>query len=231
MKIGILQPSYLPWLGFFEQMIKCDIFVYLDDVQYTKNDWRNRNRIKTMDSFQWLTVPVSYKFGQKIREVTINNTYPWKRKQINALRTWYNKSRYYNDYIEDVRQILKREWTYIVDLDIEFIRWLNKKLNITTKTISSSEISTNSHDKQYRLIEICKVLDCDCFYEGESGRNYIDVELFKSQGIAVEFQRYQHPKYPQLWGEFVPYLSVIDLMFNNGPESLDYVIGRKGIIQ
>ena len=87
MKVVILQPGYLHWLGFFEQMSRCDVFVYFDDVQYTKNDWRNRNRIKTKDGIQWLTVPVSYKFGQEIRDVAINNTYPWKRKHIHALRT------------------------------------------------------------------------------------------------------------------------------------------------
>jgi len=228
MRVGILQPGYLPWLGFFEQMSRCDVFVYLDDVQYTKNDWRNRNRIKTKDGIQWLTVPVSYKFGQKIRDVTINNTYPWKRKHIHALRMWYSKSKFFSVYSEEIEQILKREWTYLVDLDIEVTRWLIKKLGITTKTVLSSGLSTTTNDKQYRLVEICKALDCDYFYEGKSGQNYINTEFFKANGITIEFQDYQHPQYPQLWGEFVPYLSAIDLLFNVGPESPDYIIGKKG---
>jgi len=227
MKIGILQPGYLPWLGFFEQMSRCDVFVYLDDVQYTKNDWRNRNRIKTKDGIQWLTVPVSYKFGQKIRDVAINNTYPWKRKHIHALRMWYGKSKFFSVYSEEIEQILKREWTYIVDLDIEVTRWLMKKLGITTKTILSSGLSIDIKNQQYRLVEICQALGCDYFYEGKSGQNYIDIEFFKAHGITIEFQDYQHPQYPQLWGEFVPYLSAIDLLFNVGSESLDYIIGKK----
>ena len=223
MKIGILQPGYLPWLGYFEQLSQCDIFVHLDDVQYTKNDWRNRNRIKTKAGVQWLTVPVSYHFGQNITEVILNRSMVWSRKHIGTLRTWYGKSPFFNIYFQELEDILSKDWTYLVDLDLELIRWLMTKLGICVKTFRSSQLSLASHDRQVRLIEICKILECDHFYEGESGRNYIDAGLFQAHGITVEFQEYKHPYYNQQWSNeqgFISHLSVIDLLFNHGTDSL-----------
>ena len=233
MKVGILQPGYIPWLGFFEQVSRCDVFVYLDDVQYIKNDWRNRNRIKTKDGIQWLTVPVSYKFGQKINEVRINKSYQWSKKHINALKTWYGKSKFFEVYDEEIERILRKEWTYLVDLDIEFTGWFVEKLGIRAKTVLSSEISVkNIKDKQQRLIEICKTLGCNYFYEGCSGQNYVDTELFSASGITVEFQDFHHPYYNQLWQEeqgFISHLSIVDLLFNYGNESLAIITGEKVI--
>jgi hypothetical protein len=231
-RVVILQPSYLPWLGFFEQMYVCDIFVYLNDVQYTKNDWRNRNRIKTREGMQWLTVPVSFQFGQKINEVPINNSYPWYKKHFQALKTWYGKSEYFNIYSEELKEILYKERTYLEELDIELTQWMIKKLGLNPKTVLSSDLSVSPGDRQFRLIEICKALGCDYFYEGKSGQNYIDIKLFKSHGIMVEFQNYHHPYYNQLWLKeqgFVSHLSAIDLLFNHGPDSLSILTGRKVI--
>ncbi len=231
-RIGILQPAYLPWLGFFEQMSRCDIFVFLDDVQYTKNDWRNRNRVKTKEGLQWLTVPIIYKSGQKIKDVRIHNSFPWFKKHLQAMKTWYSKSKFFKNYVEELDDLLKRRWIFLVDLDIDLTQWTMKKLGLTPKLILSSELSINNRDKQLRLIEICNTLNCSYFYEGISGQNYIEVDLFKNHEITVEFQDYHHPYHNQLWLKeqgFISHLSIIDLLFNHGPESLSILTGQQVI--
>lgn len=229
-KAVILQPAYLPWLGFFKQMYICDIFVYLDNVQYTKNDWRNRNRIKTKSGIQWLSVPVSFKFGQKINEVRINNSYPWHKKHFQALKTWYGKSSFFNIYSEELEQILYKKRTYLIELDIELTQWLIEKIGLNSKIVLSSDLSIDSKDRQLRLIEMCKALNCDFFYEGKSGKNYIDEKLFESHGITVKFQDFHHPYYNQLWLKeqgFITHLSIIDLLLNHGSDSLAILTGQK----
>lgn len=231
-RIGILQPGYIPWLGFFEQMYKSDIFVYLDDVQYTKNDWRNRNRIKTKDGIQWLTIPIKYKFGLKINEVKINNEIDWSRKHIQAIKTWYGRSKYYGEYILELEDILNSQWENISTLDIVLIEWIAKKIGINCKTVLSSKMEVTIEDKQMRIIKICQDLGSDIFYEGRSGQNYIDTNKFESNGIKIEFQAYEHPYYYQMYTKeqgFVSHLSTIDLLFNHGKESLDILVGNNVI--
>ena len=231
--IVILQPSYLPWLGYFEQISRCDVFVYLDDVQYTKNDWRNRNRIKKKDGAQWLTVPVSFQFGQKINETCIDKSKPWQKKHLQALKTWYGKSKFFPAYFEELQSILHENWSYLVDLDVALTQWVMEKLRLQPKIIFSSQLSIRSSDSQLRLIEICKNMNRTFFYEGKSGQDYIDTELFKNNGIHIAFQDYKHPYYNQLWIKeqgFISHLSIIDLLFNHGPESLAILTGKK-IIQ
>lgn len=225
----ILQPGYLPWLGFFEQMSRADVFVYLDDVQYTKNDWRNRNRIKTKDGTQWLTVPVSFQFGQRINEVPVNQASPWARRQIQALHSWYQRAPFFERYMPGLTAILDRRQTLLVDLDIELTTWLQAQLGLPVATQRSSGLRIASTDRQMRLIEICRALGCDAFYEGRAGMNYMDAALFQEHGVTVEFQDYAHPHYRQLWTReqgFISHLSIVDLLFNHGPESLKILTGQ-----
>lgn len=233
-RAAILQPGYLPWLGLLEQMSKADVFVFLDDVQYTKNDWRNRNRIKTRDGCQWLTVPVSYQFGQEIRAVRVNNSTPWARKHLQALQTWYGKSQYYAQYSDELAGILKARHDLLAELDIELTLWLRRQLGIVTPCTRASELKVHCDDRQLRLIQICKTLGCNSFYEGKSGRNYIDSTMFEREGIAIEFQEYTHPYYRQLWSPeqgFISHLSAIDLLFNHGPGSLAILTGKENVVR
>ncbi len=225
----ILQPGYLPWLGFFEQMSRADVFVYLDDVQYTKNDWRNRNRIKTKDGTQWLTVPVSFQFGQRINEVTIDHASPWARRQVQALHSWYARAPYFERYIAELTVILNRRHALLVDLDIELTAWLQAQLGLPAATLRSSELGVTQADRQMRLIDICRALGCDTFYEGRAGMDYIDTALFEAHGVTVEFQDYAHPQYRQLWTQeqgFISHLCILDLLFNHGPDALAILTGR-----
>ena len=221
MKIGILQPGYLPWLGFFEQMHSTDLFVILDDVQYDKKSWRNRNKIRTKDGWIWLTVPVITKgaFSQKTKDVMINNDIPWQRKHLKSLETNYKKASYYKDYMVFFQELYSKKWEYLVELDMAIIQFIKEQLNITTKlTFSSSlEVSGNKNEK---ILNICKKVGAAALYDGASAENFIDKNLFSKEGVALEFQQYNHPVYPQLFQPFIPYMSVIDLLFNCGQQSL-----------
>jgi len=227
MIIGILQPGYLPWLGFFEQMYKSDVFVIYDDVQYDKEGWRNRNRIKTANGVQWMTVPVLFKLSANpmITEIKIDNKVNWRRKHLASIRQNYSSSPYYKDYIELFEDAYSRNWGFLIDLDMFLIRGLNKNLGMEDKKIVQSSTLNIKGDRMERLINLCKFFEADTFYEGISGKNYIEGDLFRQNGIRIEYQNYRHPVYRQLFGEFVPYLSVVDILFNHGKESLAIITG------
>lgn len=227
MRVGILQPGYLPWLGFFEQVYRSDVFVLYDDVQFDKNSWRNRNRIKTPDGPLWLTVPVSHRghTSQTLLETRIAENNRWSRKHFTTLKTYYGKAPYWHRYSEGLAKIYERKWAFLVDLDIALTTYLLGELGITTPILRSSELGI-AGEKTDRLIAICNALEADVFYEGAAGRAYIETEKFDRAGISLEFQDYQHPVYPQLYGAFIPYLSVIDLMCNCGEESLPILVGK-----
>jgi hypothetical protein len=224
--VGILQPGYLPWLGFFEQLYRCDIFVLYDDVQFEKGSWRNRNRIKTPDGPQWLTVPVQLKGHgfPLVKDVAINSSAPWAKKHIKAITQNYSKSPFLGRYSEELFGILNQPWRLLVDLDVALINWLVEQLGISTPMVLSSTLGVQGSGAQ-RLISVIQSVNGDQFYEGSAGRNYIDVNVFGNAGISVGFQEYEHPKYPQLYGDFISHLSIIDLLFNCGPDSLQILVG------
>jgi hypothetical protein len=226
MIVGILQPGYLPWLGFFEQMQRSDIFVIYDDVQYDKHGWRNRNKIKAPNGAQWLTVPVLIKFNEHtlINEVKINNEANWRKKHLFSIRQNYSKAPYYHHYSYIFEEAYEREWEYLIDLDIHFIFKLAEVIGIDTGKVTRSSTLSVMGDRIERLINICKKFNADTFYEGTSGKNYIEEEAFSKEGIRVIFQDYRHPIYDQLYGNFIPYLSVIDLLFNQGDKSLSVLM-------
>jgi hypothetical protein len=219
--IGILQPSYLPWLGYFEQISRADVFVFYDDVQFEKGSWRNRNRIKTPQGAHWLTVPVLTK-GQDfppINEVRVNNAESWQKKHLRTLAQYYSKAPFYADYAEGLAAVIDRPWEKLCDLNIALIRHLAAALGIATPFVLASELGIPGVGAP-RLVEILAHLGGTVFYEGAAGRNYIDESLFEARGMRVEYQDYDHPVYTQLHGAFVPFLSVVDLLFNHGPQSL-----------
>lgn len=223
--VAILQPSYLPWLGYFAQMHRSDVFVVYDDVQFDKESWRNRNRIKTSQGVQWLTVPVLTK-GQdwpSNRDIKINNTTGWSRKHLAALRQNYGKAPCFHDYFALFEQLYSRPWTFLFDLNMEVLYTLLGALRFERQIVFSSQLQASGGQTE-RLINICTALGATHFFEGAAGKNYIDEAAFARAGIALEYQDYQHPEYPQLYGPFVPYLSTVDLLFNCGLKSLEILI-------
>jgi hypothetical protein len=225
MLITIHQPQYLPWLGCLDKIDKADVFVILDNVQFKKNEWQNRNRIKTAQGHQWITVPVLYRFPEKINEVRINNKANWGRKHLQALITNYSKSTYFDNYKSFFEDIFSRSWDRLVDINIEIIRFLISALDLKTKLVIASDLKLREEPTE-RLVDICKMLDGNRYLAGKDGNKYMNLELFEQEGIDVIFQDFKHPVYHQLFGDFEPCMSAIDLLFNCGDNSLEILRGK-----
>jgi WbqC-like protein len=225
MKLAVLQPGYLPWLGFFDQMNRADVFVLYDDVQYTRSDWRNRNRVKGPAGPVWLTVPVQRQFGQTIRDALVDNRGDWARKHRETLRVHYGKSRFFAAHFPFLEDAFARPWERLVDLDLHLIEGLKRALGIDTPTPRSSELGIGG-DRLERLLALCRHFGATAYLTGAAAEDYLEPQAFEAAGITLEYQQYEHPVYPQLYGEFVPYLSVVDLLFNCGPESRAILAGE-----
>lgn len=224
--VGILQPSYLPWLGYLEQVARCDVFVLYDDVQYDKGGWRNRNRIKTPSGPLWLSVPVLLKGGNfpLVRDVRVDEAKPWAKTHLKTLAQYYSKAPHFRTFFPGLEEILVRPWTGLAALDRAVIEWLCACFGLDTPLYLSSELGIGG-DRIDRLVEIVRHFDGDVFYEGAAGRDYIPIERFEELGIRLVFQDYVHPVYPQLHGAFVSHLSAVDLLFNCGPASRGILLG------
>lgn len=226
MIVAIHQPQYLPWLGYFDKMLKADVFCYLDTVQYKKNEWQNRNRIKTAGGWQWLTVPVTYRFPQKIGQVGIDNTLKWGRKHLQALRISYRRAPFFERYMPVFEEVLNQRWESIAALNLHLIQCLREMLGIGDKPAVRSSRIEAADDPTQRLIDICLSLGGDTYLAGQGASGYMDVEAFLRKGIRVLNQNFQHPVYPQLFSGFQDHLSIVDLIFNCGPESAAVIQGR-----
>lgn len=227
--VVVLQPGYLPWLGFFDQMLRCDVFIYYDDVQYDKHGWRNRNRIKSSAGVQhWLTVPVlhSGRSWPRVLEIEIDGRAPWARKHVGTLRQFYREAPFLDRYLPELEELLERRWMRLVDLDLAVVDLIGGWLGLKRETLRSSELRVPG-ERSGRLLALCRYVGASRYMSGSAARSYLDVELFAEAGIKVEWQDYAHPVYPQLHGEFVPFLSIVDLLFNCGEESTD-ILARGG---
>lgn len=224
--ISIIQPGFLPWLGYYEQMELADVFVHFDDAQFTRQDWRNRNRLKSPDGVSVISVPVQkHEFAKTpINEINIANAHPWSRKLLKQIRSWYGKAEYFDEYFPAFENVLQTRFARLVDLDYALNEAVRDILGIDTPQYLSSEIPGKSEDRNMKIIDICKHHGADFFYEGQSGMNFIDLAMFNRNGIQVVFQDYQHRPYRQLWGAFESHLSVLDLLLNCGPQSRDVLL-------
>lgn len=231
MRVAVLQPGYLPWLGFFDQELTVDKFILYDDVQYDRRGWRNRNRLKTPDGQVWLTVPVHQKgkFHQLINEVRIDNERPWKKKHLGTVEAFYKKAPYFDVLYPQFEKILSEEWTYLWKLDTTLIEWLNRIIGIDTPIMQASTLNAEG-EKSDRLLDICKKLGATEYYSGAAARHYLDLDMFRDAGVSVYFQEYVHPVYPQLHGEFLSHLSVMDLLMVAMDKSKEIIeSGRKWV--
>ena len=220
MIVAIHQPQFMPWLGYFDKMDQADCFVLLDNVQYKKNEWQNRNRIKTAQGIQWLTVPVRYTFPALIMEVEVNQNNNWRRKHFQALLTNYSKAVHWEAARDALEGFYAQDWEMLTAVSQASIEWLRGMLGIDTKLLLGSQMEL-SEDPTERLLDICRVVEADTYLAGADGRNYMDIELFAQAGINLVFQEYEHPVYPQLFANFESHLSALDLVLNCGPESME----------
>lgn len=222
MIVTIHQPQFMPWIGYFDKMEQADVFVYLDNVQFKKNEWQNRNRLKTAQGWQWLTVPVLHNFPQTILEVGINDEVDWKSKHLNALATNYSKAPFYKQYWGQFKEFYEKDWRKLVDINIGSVELLKNLMGVNVKAVLASELKTTG-DSTQRLVEICKEIGADTYISGPDGVKYMDIALFEKNDIKVVFHDFHHPVYAQLYGDFISHLSVVDLLFNCGPNSLETV--------
>jgi hypothetical protein len=222
------QPAYLPWLGYFHKLSLCDVFVYMDTVQFLDRGYNHRNKIRTPQGWTWLTVSIDRKGSDyialnKIRtksQDSKNDRNHWQKKHWNAIISNYSRTPYFNRYAKDLERIyLEHIWTHLIDLCWAqfqlFIDWLemkSKKIVRMSKTIFLGK-------KDKLILEQCLKIKGDGVVFGELGRNYVDPLLFKQNGIKIYFQKYQHPKYQQRFYGFEPYMSILDLLMNHGPDS------------
>lgn len=220
------QPVYLPWLGLFHRIALSDTFCYFDDVQYLVKSWNNRNKIKSSSGPIWLTVPVLRKGyrTKKIREIKINNDLPWRRKHWNSIFLSYKKTAYFKKYADFFEDLYNKEWVYLTDLNEYLLKYFLHILKIKVNFVKASEMNLQGY-KSGLVLDMCKKLNADVYIFGELGKNYADVESFEKENIEIFFQEYKYPAYPQLWGDFVSHLSIIDLLFNVGESrALDIIM-------
>lgn len=221
MIVSVHQPQYLPWLGYFDKIYKSDLFVFLDNVQYKKREFQNRNKLRTKDGSMWLTVPVitKGKYTQKISEVEIENESDWRAQHLKSLEFNYSGTEYFDEYIDFFRKTYSREWAKLIELNVHIINYLLETLEIKTpvKFESSLDIITESTQ---RIIDICKRLGADTYLSGAGGKDYMDESLFEKEKIKLMYQNFEHPVYKQRFSPFEPYMSVVDLLFNCGKESI-----------
>jgi hypothetical protein len=216
----------MPWLGFFDKVRQADTFVILDNVQFEKNYFQNRNKIRTKEGWIWLTVPVlaKGKSNQLIKDVQINNAVDWQSKHWKSINQSYNKAPFFSKYNNYLKQIYSKQWTRLADLNEEIIKHIVHELGIQVKILRASTLGATGKGTDL-LLQICQELKADTYLSGISGKNYLDEEQFKREGIKVIYQEFYHPIYKQVYEPFIPGMSVIDLLFNQGDKSLDIIKG------
>lgn len=225
MIVAIQQPEHLPWIGFFNKMQQCDLYVYLDNVQFKKRYFENRNRIKTKEGIKWLTVPVKTKgkYEQKINEVFIDNSDDWPLKYFRTLEHACKKSKFWNVVEDIVRSSFKDKKEKLLDLNLMLIEKCRNYLNINTKTVLASTLGVDDYRGSDIILQICLKLKASVYISGTDGRNYLELEKFKMNGIKVIYHDFVHPVYPQMYGEFASHLSVVDIIANCGVDSLEII--------
>lgn len=222
--IAILQSNYIPWKGYFSIIGKSDVFVFYDSVQFTKNDWRNRNQIQTSNGLLWLSVPVGQKISRKINEVQITED-GWQKKHYKTIKLNYQKAPYFKDYDGFLQTVfLEKKWDKLSDLNQYLIKTISKEfLNFETEFIDDTALSF-SGDPTEKLLQIVKSLNGTRYLSGPAAKDYLDESRFINNGIQLEYIKYEFPIYRSTFSEFTHYVSVLDLLFHCGSSSREYIV-------
>ncbi len=226
MILSIHQPAYLPWLGYFHRIAMSDAHIVLDSVQLEKNSFTNRNKVRTAEGWCWLTVPV--RTAGRFRDLAINkveiaNDRPWREKHWATLRLNYAKAAYFNEHASFFDEVYSRNWIKLADLTWAITEYLLDAFEIRTPIYFSSQIDA-AGKKDGLLLNLCQKMDADVYLSGPLGRDYLREEVFRQQGITVRYDDYHHPTYNQAYPEFEPYMSALDLLFNEGPRSREVMM-------
>lgn len=226
MNVVILQPSYIPWRGYFDQIRRADLFVFYDDVQYDKHGWRNRNQIKTHQGKQWLTIPVHAKGvtqGVPIKDVRIDWSKPWAKSHLKALNIAYSKAPCFKEYLPLLDSFYEQHYEFLADFTIGTSVTLARELGFTsTRFLRSSELANLEGQKTDRVISVLKQVGATHYLCGPSASSYMEPEKFKAAGITFEYVQYNHPEYSQLYPPYDPFVSILDLLFMTGSAAGKY---------
>ena len=225
MLVGIHQLHYLPWLRYFEKIARSDCFVVLDNIQFNKNGWQNRNKIKSAPGAALLTVPVLGVMGQTLDEVRINNNVNWRKKHWRTIQQCYGMAPFFAKYEGFLADAYAREWRFLNEVNDHMLAFFVEALGIRTPLRYASKLGAPGIATE-RLVNLIKAVGGDRYYTGAFAIDaYLDASLLESSGIAIETQEWHAPAYPQLHGEFVPDLSILDLLMNRGDDSLGVIMG------
>ncbi|MFH1524486.1 MAG: WbqC family protein [Chloroflexota bacterium] len=228
MNVVILQPSYIPWRGYFHQIHKADLFIFYDDVQYDKHGWRNRNQIKTAQGKQWLTIPVhsiGVTRGRPIRGIEIDWSKPWATNHWKALTFAYAKAPYFRQYAAFLEPFYHRHDQFLADFTIDLTVALTREIGMMhTRFMRASEVPGVPGEKTDRLIQILRQVGAEHYISGPSARDYIEEEKFSEAGITLEYISYDYREYPQFYPPYDPYVTILDLLFMVGENALSYII-------
>lgn len=226
MIVAIHQPNYLPWLGFFNKMANCDVFVLLDNVKHSKSSFTHRNLIKLNNQEMLLSVPLKNK-ESLINELIISSPEENLIKHLRIIENAYRKSKFWNDYKENIFNIYNNNWQKLLDLNLALIVFLRKSFGIQTELILASELKDITGEGSDRNLSICKKLGAEIYLSGNGAKAYNDELSFQKEGIQIKYNNFTHPVYNQLGNHFIKNLAAIDLLFNCGEQSLEILLGRR----
>ena len=227
MKVAAIQSSFIPWRGYFDFIASVDLFVIYDDVQYSSGSWRNRNKLKTPKGSEWITVPVNRSnLEQLIVDVKVDHRAPWQKKHFRAWSANYSSAPYFSHVKDILAGIDSKEHSTISKLNVFLIRRICDYLKIKTPLLLSSELCLQG-SKTLRLIDLLTKLKATTYLSGPSADAYLDKSAFQESGIRLEYKSYYYAPYQQLWGDFIGEVTVLDLIANCGPDSVDYMRSSK----
>lgn len=231
MRVAAIQPSFIPWRGYFDIIASVDLFVLLDDVQFTKRDWRNRNKIKTPNGTEWLTVPVVYNSrSQLILDTSIDYSQPWGKQFHATWRANYSRAPFFAQLSPLISDVGNGEDATISELDSKLTKRVCSYLGISTPMLFSSGLEIEG-TKTDRLINLLRKLKATTYLSGPSADAYLDKDAFRRHGIGLEYKSYDYPPYSQQWGTFDGAVTVLDLIANCGASARNYLRSLKPNIQ
>jgi hypothetical protein len=219
--VVISQPQYLPWAGYFRVMKEADVYVFLDNVQFEQASWQCRNRIKTVTKWTWLTIPTHHTGQSKICEIDIDNSKPWQRQHWTAIKTSYGRAQYFHEHSSFFKSIYEMNWSKLTSLTENIIKYFSRQLAQSPVFVQASKLGVEGKRTEL-LLEICKMFDATRYVSSVGAKEYMEKDgakkSFKDAGIELEFLEFNLPNYKQLFDDFIPGLSFIDLLFNCGPD-------------
>ncbi len=223
MIVFVHQPEYIPWLGFFDKLARCDTYVIYDDAQYQHGGFHNRNRIRAKEGWEWLTIPITHGHPQTIKSVKIFGD-RWKNRHLSMLTQSYLKTPYFKDYFPTISEAISSNHELLLGLNLHLIRSIAEILKIKVNMVRSSEFPFCGKEKNEKLLSFCRFLGADTYLCGSGGKSYVNEYLFSQAKINIQWHNYEHPTYRQAFEGFKPYMSIVDLLFNEGPESRNIIL-------